>query len=433
MKRLLTACFCLSAFLAVVHCQSSLSAQSTPKKKAAKKNGVKKTAAKMEAVSKEDVQTMMSGIWTIETSPSVEAADLPGEFLPPGTRVQLNIEGPTRLALEEGRRDELGGEFVLLPPFLPGICATPFGEGNAYGSHVCEKGQIIDPKSPVSNDAEFSFERWEEKPDPEQTDNQFFIEQGAKRGAHFVIIYFRYKSASWRLWIRDPDTLIGYYFVTLPSKETELIVQFWRRASPYKGVLSAQTAAQKRELPGNRYPYTMLNGVWRIATTEPTKEVSYIADEYLPPDTRLQLEIDTPNSLAIEEGRDNKREGSITLLPPYNQDICKTVFSQDAIHSPTACRDGEIIDPNEPVSFNTDFVFERWNRPANTKGSKKIFYLVKGIRPGAQLVYIDPLYKGATWKLWIRDRDTMIGECFVKYQSQEPDILIQIWRRVKTP
>src|SRR5262245_32646919 len=64
------------------------------------------------------------------------------------------------------------------------------------------------------------------------------------------------------------------------------------------------------------------------------------------------------------------------------------------------------------------------------KGPNRVFYLVEGMKPGDQLVYIDAINKGATWKLWIRDRDTMIGECFLQYNSKEPDLLLQTWRRV---
>ncbi|MBO0720104.1 MAG: hypothetical protein J2P41_04740 [Blastocatellia bacterium] len=429
MKRVLSTCgsFYLPALIIAIFCQAGIAAQTRHKQGAAKAaHGIEQRPVKLEAVSMQDVQAMLSDIWVIETSPSFKAAELPAEFLPPGTRVQLELEGPTRLAAEEGRKDELRGEFILLPPFLAGICASPFGEGDGPGSQVCDKGQVKNPNGPVRNEAEFSFERWEDQPTPDEIDKQFFVEQGAKRGSHFLTIYFRYKGVTWNLWIRDPDTMIGYYYATLPSNESEQIVQIWRRTTRFTGRLSAQTIAQEKTLTaGHKYPYTMLNGTWRIVTRAPAKEVSYMAEEYLPPDTRLKLEI---NAAKIE----NKLEGSVTLLPPYDQEICKTAFNQDDVQSPSACMGDKVIDPYDSVSFATEFAFKRWNPRLNKRGNK-IFYLVEGIKQSDQIVYIDPIDKGATWKLWIRDHDTMIGECFVMYTTKEPDILIQIWRRVKTP
>jgi len=185
--------------------------------------------AKRRTVNKEDAKTVLSGIWTIESTPPKEVAELTSEFLPPNTRVQINLAGPTRLAMEEGRKDELGGEFTLLPPFIQGICATPLGVDNAFGSSVCQKGQIIDPNRPVTNDAEFSFSRWSKPADSEEVSNVFFVDQGAKLGAQFVSITLRYKGVTWELWVRDKDTLVGRYIATLPSKDLEQVTQIWRR------------------------------------------------------------------------------------------------------------------------------------------------------------------------------------------------------------
>jgi hypothetical protein len=213
MKRLFFASYCLLDIVGLIDYHTSTAAQTARRKN----------------VTKEDVKTMLNGIWTIESSPPKEVAEMTSDFLPPKTRMQIKIEGPTRLAIEEGRRDELGGELILLPPFMPGICTTPLGEGNGSGAHVCEKGQIIDPNRPVSNDAEFTFQRWNNQSDTEQLGGSFFLGQGAKPGAQFVLINLRYKGVTWELWVRDRDTLVGAYIATLPSKDTEQMVQIWRR------------------------------------------------------------------------------------------------------------------------------------------------------------------------------------------------------------
>jgi hypothetical protein len=219
MKRFFLASCCLLTLLVGLHYRDKITAQTTVDKKSVKKKAVKKG----------DVYTMLNGIWTIESSPPRDVAEFTNDFLPPGTRLELKIEGPTRLAVEEGLSDELEGKFILIPPFSQGICTTPLGESNGYGSHVCDKGRITDPNDPASNYAEFSFERWDQQPDPEELGNIFFIEQGAKRGAQFVIISLRYKGISWRLWVRDRDTLVGKCVATLPSKQLERVIQIWRR------------------------------------------------------------------------------------------------------------------------------------------------------------------------------------------------------------
>jgi hypothetical protein len=219
MKKLFSGCYCLLALLIVLHSHAGVMAQTAAKKKSVQKKTEKK----------EDLYAMLNGIWRIESSSPKEVAQVPKEFLPPDTRLELMIEGPTEAALDAGQSNELEGKFILLPPFPQGICNSGLGVGNGYGSDVCENGKVIDPNDSVSNYAEFIFERWEHKTDIEQLRNNFFVKQGAKLGAQFLIISLRYRGIAWKLWIRDRDTLIGEYTAVLPSKELVGVTQIWRR------------------------------------------------------------------------------------------------------------------------------------------------------------------------------------------------------------
>jgi hypothetical protein len=118
----------------------------------------------------------------------------------------------------------------LVPPFPQGICKTGLGSESGFGANLCKEGKLIDPDRPVSFDSKFLFEAWKRKPDPLEDDNGFFIDQRAKIGAQFVTVVPLEKGVTWRLWIRDRDTLVGQYIAILPQKRYEAIIQTWRRA-----------------------------------------------------------------------------------------------------------------------------------------------------------------------------------------------------------
>ena len=209
MKILLSVCCCLLAMIVPIHHSASTAPQTIIKK---------------------ETVVMLNSTWIVETTTPGEAIELGNSFLPPGTRLQINIGGPTRLALDEGKTDELGGELILLPPFPQDICKTGLGGESGFGTNVCKDGQVADPNRSVSFEAKFIFESWKRKPDPYLSDNGFFIDQGAKPGAQFVNVCPLEKGVTWRLWIRDRDTLVGEYIATLPQKKLEAIIQTWRRA-----------------------------------------------------------------------------------------------------------------------------------------------------------------------------------------------------------
>lgn len=180
---------------------------------------------------KEKVPTMPNGTWKIDASVPATAVEVCPEFLPSGTRIRLRTEGPTRLAIEEQRRDELGGVVTLLPPFSSLLCRTGIGRETGFGANLCAGGTLpSDLRVPVEfDDAVFVFSRLDAGgvADP---DNEFFVDRGARRGARFATVFLRYKSVQWHLWVKSPNEMVSECLVHLPGKNNiDSIPMIWRR------------------------------------------------------------------------------------------------------------------------------------------------------------------------------------------------------------
>jgi hypothetical protein len=211
MKRCILACYCLLFPIALIHYQGRATTQ---------------------AIIKEDTLSILNHFWTIEGKPAKESAEMPDEFLPPGTRFQIKIKpDPDRVVIEEesGERDSLVGELILLPPFPQGICKTGLGEETMAGPNICENAKVIAADRPVSFDTQYIFERWGRKTDPDLPDNAFFKALGAKKGAQIVTISPLRKNVSWRLWVYSSESLAGMYTIYHASKKAEVEDQFWSR------------------------------------------------------------------------------------------------------------------------------------------------------------------------------------------------------------
>jgi hypothetical protein len=214
MKSGFLACYCLLFPAVLVHYQGRVTTQ---------------------AIIKKDTLSILNNFWTIDGPPEKEKAEMPDEFLPPGTKFQIKVKpSPDRVIIEEegGPRDSLVGELILLPPFPQGICKTGLGEETMFATNVCEDGKVIDLNSPVSFDTQFIFERWSRKTDLDLPDNTFFKTLGAKNGAQIVTISPLRKNVSWRLWIYSNESLAGMYTIYHPSKRIEVESQFWNRTQP---------------------------------------------------------------------------------------------------------------------------------------------------------------------------------------------------------
>ena len=174
---------------------------------------------------------MPNGTWIIEATPPADALSLCDDYLPTGTRVRLSVQGPTRLAVEEARKDELGGTLGLLAPRSAALCRTGLGATTEFGTNLCKEGQLADDDrtASVDFDATLTFSRLD-KAGLDDVDNFFYTEQGAKVGAMFITVAPNYKTASWRLWMRKPDEMLAQCTAKLPGKNNfENFPLVWRR------------------------------------------------------------------------------------------------------------------------------------------------------------------------------------------------------------
>lgn len=186
--------------------------------------------ASLEAKTKESKAEMINGIWIIEATPPVNAVKLCDEYLPTGTRIRFQILGATRLAIEEQRADELGGNVELIPPISTTLCSVGLGQSTEFGNNLCRNGQlIVDDKKSISFDADFIFSRLSTS-DLENIDNSFFQEQGAYGGAKMVTVSVNYKAVQWTIWLRNTNEMITECLVVLPGKNNvDSFPMIWRR------------------------------------------------------------------------------------------------------------------------------------------------------------------------------------------------------------
>lgn len=177
-----------------------------------------------------DNATMPNGTWTLSAAAPAEAVSLCNEYLPTGTRVRLVVEGPTRQALEESRRDELGGSFTLLPPWPSALCTTGLGATTGFGSNLCDGGRprANSTAEVVFDDSVFTFSRLSAA-NTKHPDNEFFASRGARAGARFMLLTLKDKGLQWRLWLKSSNEMVGECLVTLPGKNNiDSFSMIWR-------------------------------------------------------------------------------------------------------------------------------------------------------------------------------------------------------------
>jgi hypothetical protein len=163
---------------------------------------------------------MPNGYWTVTASPPSNAASLCPEYMPTGTLLRLQVGGPTRLAIEEQRNNELGGSLTLLAPVLPTICSTGLGATTGFGLNLCEGSGLRDLVSGewVFDDAVFTFSRLSpaQVNDP---DLAFFASRGARSGARFMLLTLRDKGVEWQLWLKSAKEMVSECVTRLPGKD----------------------------------------------------------------------------------------------------------------------------------------------------------------------------------------------------------------------
>lgn len=162
---------------------------------------------------------MPIGTWVIDNTPPSGAVKLCDEYLPAGATLKFQIDGPTRLAIEEQRRNELGGSLILLPQISPVLCMTGIGEESEFGNNLCKNSKLTTAPdhSFVFENTVFIFDKLTTT-DISKPENLFFTDLGARKNANFATIFIQYKSVAWRLWLRSSDQMISECLAQLPGK-----------------------------------------------------------------------------------------------------------------------------------------------------------------------------------------------------------------------
>jgi hypothetical protein len=175
---------------------------------------------------------MPQGTWTISHEPlPANVTKMSDDYLPNGTKLRFLAEGPTRLAVEEGRRDELGGRMILLPPISAALCGTGIGASSGFGENLCEGPRL---KPAVHNPFEFNdvIYNFSELSKQDITDFRygFFVNAGAKPGAKLVDVTIKYKGVSWTLWLKSPGQMLSETTAYLPGKNNVVgVATRWQR------------------------------------------------------------------------------------------------------------------------------------------------------------------------------------------------------------
>lgn len=181
----------------------------------------------------EDITSIIRiGTWVIAAEPPAGAESVCDEHLPSGTRLRVHVDGPSRLAIEEDRHNELRGRLWLLGPHKPAICRTGLGSTTGFGVNVCTLE--LHPRPDLPRDVEFdglgvTFSRWSTK-DAKASDNEFFAALGAKAGARFALLNLKDKGLGWTLWLKSANEMVSECMVKLPGKNNiDSFPMVWRR------------------------------------------------------------------------------------------------------------------------------------------------------------------------------------------------------------
>jgi len=178
-----------------------------------------------------DPTKMPNGTWIIETQAPADALSVCDGYLPHGSKVRIDVEGPTRRAVEEDIKDQLGVTLTLLPPLSVGLCNLGVGEQVSYAKSLCADGKLrVDPALPfVFDDAVMDFSRLTTK-DIVDRQLEFYTDRGAKLGSAFARLWLWQRSGEWNLWLQAQDRMISKCVVELPGKNNfDSFPIIWRR------------------------------------------------------------------------------------------------------------------------------------------------------------------------------------------------------------
>lgn len=181
-------------------------------------------------------------------------------------------------------------------------------------------------------------------------------------------------------------------------------------------------------LAAERAP-AMPNGTWVIDTKSPADVVEFCR-EYLPAGTKLQLRVGGPTRRAIEEDLDDELGGTLRLLSPVTDAICRTGIGAETGPSPNLCSEGR-PDPDAQAEFDDAiFVFSRLDEHGVADVTNG-FFVQRGAKVGSRFVSLLLKHKGIQWDLWLRSPDEMLSKGVYDGPGKENfKIFPLIWRRI---
>ena len=182
-------------------------------------------------------------------------------------------------------------------------------------------------------------------------------------------------------------------------------------------------------LTAKERPQPMLNGLWMIETKPPADAIKF-CNEYLPAGTKLRLLAEGPTRQAIESNVADELGGTLTLLPPITDDLCRTGIGVTTTFGYNLCNEAKSkIRLDTPVEFDDAlFVFSRLDAKGIANPDNE-FFVRNGARSDARFVRVSLKYKPVEWMLWLRSANEMLSECVVQRPGVKNfDSFPMIWR-----
>jgi hypothetical protein len=170
---------------------------------------------------------MPNGTWKITGTPPHDGKTSI-EYLPPGTRIRLLIQGPSTRAVTDDIGNELVAQAAVVSAITPELCRSGLGQDSMFGANICgPDGRPLPAKDghPVDFEGIAAFTRVKGG-----VADSFFTAQGARPGAGLMTISFKDKGLVWQFWLKSPSELISRAFVAGPGEDDVVdFPQVWRK------------------------------------------------------------------------------------------------------------------------------------------------------------------------------------------------------------
>lgn len=176
---------------------------------------------------------MLDATWKILSKQPLRPGFSAPEFLPDGTRIRLQVRGPSTRAIEQDIANELVVQFAVVSPVTPELCRTGLGEVTTFGGNICDMdGQPLHSPNgkPPYLEGLATFHRLDTKTQLDEFDDSFFVAQGAPQGAGLMVISLKDKGITWTLWLKSLTEMVSRIILQGPHKrDLDELAQVWQR------------------------------------------------------------------------------------------------------------------------------------------------------------------------------------------------------------